>query len=108
MLLVKSWEIGLLMNDILNVTGLSKKYALWKSENYPEGYLKDANAQKVAGFFREDNRGERMIDAATKTVSIIRSIPLLIVGVVFVGVRALLVFLADFFGCRCDGCCSCY
>ena len=90
--------IACIMNDILNVTGLSKKYALWKSENYPEGYLKDANAQKVAGFFREDNRGERMIDAATKTVSIIRSIPLLIVGVVFVGVGALLVFFADFFG----------
>lgn len=90
--------IAFIIKDISNITGLGKKYALWKNENYPEGYLKDENVQKVAGFFREDNRGERMIDAATKTITIIRSIPLLIIGVVFVGVGALLVFFADFFG----------
>lgn len=90
--------IACIISDVSRLTGLNKKYASWKNENYPEGYLKDDNVQKVAGFFREDNRGERIINSATKTITIIRSIPLLLVGVVFVGVGALLVFFADFFG----------
>lgn len=90
--------IACIMNDILKVTGLSKKYALWKNENYPEGYLNGENVQKVVGFFREDNRRERMIDVATRTFIIIRSISLLNVGAVFVGVGASLLFFVDYFG----------
>ena len=84
--------IWMICNSVMEMTGLDKKYMVWKRNHYPDKSKKTERLQDTEIYQKNKHRVKKIIDTTGSVVSIASNIKMILIGIIFFG-TGLLVFI---------------
>lgn len=90
--------VWMICSSLMEMTGLDKKYMVWKERNNCKGYKQNRMLQDTEKYLKENNRGKKIVNAAASVVSIASGVKIILLGAIFFGAGLIVLITAGFFG----------
>lgn len=86
--------VWMICNSLMEMTGLDKKYMVWKESKYPKGNKQSEWLKDTANY----NRGKKVMNVVGSVVSIASVVKIILLGAIFFGAGLIVLITAGFFG----------